>query len=172
MAEKNNPALGHRAGNQKSISTRENTSHPGNFNPSPINLLLDRLDGARKAGADQWSAKCPAHDDRSPSLSVRELSDGRVLFHCHAGCPAGEVVASLGLTLADLFPDQPEHHKRPIQQRERWDYRALLRGLLSEAHVLLIVANDLAQNKKLPPEDLERVRKATKRIAGVVVVAE
>jgi putative DNA primase/helicase len=39
-------------------------------------------------------AKCPAHDDRNPSLSIREV-DGKVLVRCHAGCPQSAVIAAL-----------------------------------------------------------------------------
>lgn len=58
-----------------------------------------------KRNADGWVSECPAHEDRSPSLSVREGEDGRILVHCHAGCTPAEVVAALGLTMADLFTD-------------------------------------------------------------------
>ena len=40
-------------------------------------------------------AKCPAHDDRSPSLSIRHADDGKVLVHCHAGCDQDRVIAAL-----------------------------------------------------------------------------
>lgn len=53
----------------------------------------------------QW--RCPAHDDRSPSLSV-DLSDSGVLLHCHAGCPTERVVDALNLRMSDLFDEQPE----------------------------------------------------------------
>lgn len=39
-------------------------------------------------------AKCPAHDDRNPSLSIRE-ADGKVLFYCHAGCAQRDVIEAL-----------------------------------------------------------------------------
>jgi hypothetical protein len=39
-----------------------------------------------------FTARCPAHDDRRPSLSVREGADGRVLVWCFAGCPTEDVV--------------------------------------------------------------------------------
>jgi hypothetical protein len=42
-------------------------------------VLLDKLDGVRPTGAGRWIAKCPAHEDRHASLSVRELDDGHVL---------------------------------------------------------------------------------------------
>jgi 5S rRNA maturation endonuclease (ribonuclease M5) len=50
------------------------------------------------------SARCPAHDDKSPSLSLSEGGEGKVVVHCHAGCATDAVLAALNLTLADLFP--------------------------------------------------------------------
>ncbi len=41
-----------------------------------------------------WMALCPAHDDRKPSLSIRE-SNGKALVWCHAGCDQGDVIAAL-----------------------------------------------------------------------------
>jgi len=69
---------------------------------SAAERLLERLDGVLAAGADQWSAKCPAHDDRTPSLRVSAAQE-RVLVYCNAGCTATEVVAAIGLTESDLF---------------------------------------------------------------------
>ena len=67
-----------------------------------INDLLARLDGVRGSGP-QWTAKCPAHDDRNPSLSIA-VKAGRILIHCHAGCDWRVVLAALGLEPADLAP--------------------------------------------------------------------
>ncbi|MFZ0995780.1 MAG: toprim domain-containing protein [Candidatus Dormiibacterota bacterium] len=55
--------------------------------------ILDRLDRVRRSGSG-WVARCPAHQDRSPSLSITE-KDGRLLFHCHAGCSQQDVLAKL-----------------------------------------------------------------------------
>ena len=44
--------------------------------------------GGRKAGGG-WTARCPAHDDRTPSLSIRDADDNKVLVHCHAGLRPG-----------------------------------------------------------------------------------
>ena len=65
--------------------------------------LLSRLKNVSKASGG-WKACCPAHNDRSPSLSITEGSDGRILIKCHAGCTAQQVVAAMNLTMADLFP--------------------------------------------------------------------
>lgn len=50
--------------------------------------------GGRKAGA-AWMARCPAHDDRAPSLSIADARDGKVLVRCHAGCDQRDVIAAL-----------------------------------------------------------------------------
>jgi hypothetical protein len=52
--------------------------------------------GGRKAGGG-WMARCPTHDDREPSLSIRDANDGKVLVRCHAGCEQGRVIAALRL---------------------------------------------------------------------------
>ena len=50
--------------------------------------------GGRKAGGG-WTASCPAHDDQTPSLSIRDADDGKVLVRCHAGCDQEQVIATL-----------------------------------------------------------------------------
>jgi putative DNA primase/helicase len=50
--------------------------------------------GGRKAG-NGWIARCPAHDDRKPSLSLRDSSSGLVLVRCFAGCEQEHVIEEL-----------------------------------------------------------------------------
>ena len=56
--------------------------------------IIAKALGGRKAGSG-WSARCPAHDDSTPSLSLRDSGDGKVLVRCHAGCDQDEVIAHL-----------------------------------------------------------------------------
>ena len=65
--------------------------------------LLDRLRKVRRT-ARGWTALCPTHDDKEPSLSINEGDDGRVLLYCHAGCPTERVLTTLDMTFRDLFP--------------------------------------------------------------------
>lgn len=80
---------------------------------------------ARRTGAGKWQARCPAHDDRSPSLSIRAGQDGRVLVHCFAGCVLEGILSALNLTRGDLFagpPPTPEHAaalRAACEERER-----------------------------------------------------
>jgi hypothetical protein len=50
--------------------------------------------GGRKTG-DGWMARCPAHEDRIPSLSIRDGDDAKLLVHCHAGCGQEQVISIL-----------------------------------------------------------------------------
>jgi hypothetical protein len=75
---------------------------------------------ARHTGSGKWQARCPAHADRSPSLSIAEGRDGRVLLHCFAGCTADAVLAALELSSRDLFqgrPPSPEEARRIANDR-------------------------------------------------------
>jgi len=61
------------------------------------------LEGLRRTG-DGYLARCPAHDDHHPSLSIAKGRDGRILLHCWAGCSTAAVLAALRVSWADLFP--------------------------------------------------------------------
>jgi len=75
--------------------------------------------GGRKAGGN-WMARCPAHDDREPSLSIREGNNNMVLVHCHAGCPQATVVEAL--KARRLWPSggiNRKHHSAPTRESGR-----------------------------------------------------
>src|SRR4029453_12842163 len=75
--------------------------------------LLDALK-AKPAGRGKWIARCPAHDDRTPSLSLRETDDARWLWRCHAGCSQEAVrdaLRRLGLEDATANTDYSRHLK-------------------------------------------------------------
>lgn len=68
-----------------------------------LDALRERGSEPREAGKE-WKARCPAHEDANPSLSVSEGAEGRALVKCMAGCQTAAVVAALGLRFADLGP--------------------------------------------------------------------
>ncbi len=100
-----------------------------------VEVLLGRLEGVRRAGPSSWMARCPAHPDRNPSLSV-SVKEGQVLLHCFAGCAPEAVLQAVGLTWKDLrepdpwawrppFPSRPkpkpESEAPSPENRERWE---------------------------------------------------
>lgn len=123
--------------------------------------VLDHLDAVRQTGEGTWIARCPAHDDRTPSLSVREVSD-RVLVHCFAGCGATEVMAALGLALADLFEQPLGDHLPPSRHRiPAADRLALVNH---EALIVAVAASQVARGNPLSDDDRDRVLLAAHRI--------
>jgi len=139
-----------------------------------IDALLVRLDHVRKTGRG-YTARCPAHEDRTASLSISEGTDGRILLHCFAGCGAGDVVTALGLQLADLFPRkittdlsrEDRHAMREGARMAQW--KAALAVLSREATVIEVAAVMLA-TAVLGPHDVERLHLAASRIADALAV--
>lgn len=59
---------------------------------------------ARKIGRGKWMAKCPSHREKTGSLSITDMGDGRTRLHCFAGCSQADVLRSAGMTWKDLRP--------------------------------------------------------------------
>lgn len=59
--------------------------------------LLSRLDGVRQTGQNKWMARCPAHNDNTPSLSIAQGTSADIVVHCHAGCSQDSVIKALRL---------------------------------------------------------------------------
>ena len=68
---------------------------------TPLDLVLSRLPAAKRVSG-QYVTRCPVHEDRKPSLGIRER-DGKVLIRCYAGCRTEDVLASIRLDWSDLF---------------------------------------------------------------------
>ena len=72
-----------------------------------VSKFLSKLDGVRVSG-EQWIARCPCRDDdQSPSLSIAQGNEGRVLVRCHRGgnsCDTKEICEAMGITINDLYP--------------------------------------------------------------------
>jgi hypothetical protein len=144
---------------------------------APVDRLLSRLEGVRETSTGQHMAQCPAHDDKSPSLAIRDVGDS-VLIHCFAGCDAESIMAAVDLTLADLFAGDDHHYQHgghhnggALPIRERWNARAMLRELSDESVVVLIAAADMLQNRPLPPDDYKRLCTAVDRISRIVEIS-
>lgn len=123
---------------------------------APIELLLPRLDKVKPAGAGKWNARCPAHDDRDPSLSIAEADSGKVLLHCWAGCAARDILAAIGLELRHLFPSDGAHPQRRGPSRAAVEL---------ERQVVTIGRAMLASGQGLAAADLERLELAHSRLA-------
>ena len=83
--------------------------------------FLSRLEGVRSRGAGKWSARCPGHEDKSPSLSITEGDKG-LLLKCWAGCELTAITGKLGLEIKNLFYDglpDPRQRREVLQRRAK-----------------------------------------------------
>ena len=137
-----------------------------------IENLLSRLDRPRQTGPDRWLACCPAHADKSPSLSIRELPDGRVLAHCFAGCDTAAILTAIGMEFSDLYPPRPDTCAKP--ERRPFPAQDVLEALAFEVSIVLCAARDLleAGDLVLGTEGFARLELAYQRIGSALSLAQ
>jgi len=117
-----------------------------------IENILSRLEKVKgRNGA--YTACCPAHSDKSPSLAIRELDDGRILLKCFADCSVQDILGAIGMDMNDLFPNVNSD---------------LLRVIEFEAWVVSVAAHTMSTGKKLSDTDRDRMKVATARIMEAV----
>ncbi|APW46916.1 hypothetical protein [Rhodoferax antarcticus] len=131
---------------------------------TPAENVLSRLEKVRQRQPGQWSARCPAHADKGPSLSVRESPDGGVLIHCFAGCTAGEIVDAMGMELSELFPPRDRPPGAPKRTPRLLSAGQALDLLAAESQLVAVAAGNLGYGVKLTEVDTTRVLKA----AGII----
>ena len=130
-----------------------------------VDTLLQRLTKV-KGGRGHWTACCPAHEDRSPSLAITETDDGRILLKCFGGCSVQAIVGSISMDMTDLFPDSNDHYKPKV--KNAFYATDLLKLIEFESTIVIIAANDLANGKQLSDNDRSRLRQAHERILEAV----
>lgn len=99
------------------------------------------------------TCRCPAHEDRDPSMSITETRDGRPLVYCHAGCSQMQLIDALrarGLWdgNAKVDPSYPgyltrahdghtDRDERERQQyaRDLWDRSNPISGTFAETYL-------------------------------------
>lgn len=124
--------------------------------------ILPRLEKVRKTGSRNWIACCPAHDDRSPSLTLAETDDGRVLVHCFGGCDIGAIVGAVGLGWDPWYPPKPVDYQPKV--RAPFPAADVLQAVAFESMVVAVAAQTVAHGGTLEGEDLKRVMVAHQRL--------
>lgn len=143
-----------------------------------LDEFLSTLDKVSQRG-DQYTACCPAHDDKNPSLAVT-VKDDKILVYCQAGCTTPEITGSMGLQLKDLFTESslsPSQRKQHATKKNKNQLRQLLSFELHMLYQILtsrITSNEYARDSKfinarpefvpMPEGEWERELLAVKRI--------
>lgn len=126
--------------------------------------LVGLLQKVRAVGGDRWVGQCPAHEDREPSLTVREEGH-RVLLHCFAGCTVASIAAALGVEPRDLFTDTQDKSETAREHRAT---------LASVRNMRRIVAEDELRrvSEELRRRDAVKLRINAAVEAGTMTEAE
>jgi hypothetical protein len=127
-----------------------------------VDLFLSKLEKAKATGRGTWLACCPAHNDEHPSMTVRELDDGRVLVHCFTGCEVEQILDAVGLKFDALFPDEPQEYAKPL--RRPFPAADVLEAIEFELKVIELVADDMARGENPSEVDRARMKLAAERI--------
>ncbi|MBU6995602.1 CHC2 zinc finger domain-containing protein [Ferrovum myxofaciens] len=141
--------------------TRGTTQNTPRSYHNPAANFVERLQKVRRTGPGRWLACCPAHDDKSPSLAIREADDNRVLIHCFGGCSVQEITGALGMELQDLFPPKDGNYKpesRPFPAAD------ILKAIAFEATVAGLAIGHFLDGKPFGQPERDRLMLAVSRI--------
>ena len=134
--------------------------------------FLGRLSKLKQTKPDSWSACCPAHDDKSPSLAIKSLDDGRILVNCFGGCGAIDIVLAVGMTLESLMPLRDENWKPSKSESRHWAAKQVLESLQLELAVVAVAARTMKNGHILSGADYQRLELAYERITDGATYAK
>ena len=126
-----------------------------------INDFLSYFEKSYRSGKDEYQCLCPAHQDKTASLSIKNLPDERILIHCFAGCAANDILEAVGLTFDDIVPKRLGDFK-PVSKP--FNPYAVLKSISNETLLVALAGLEVANGKTLPQEDKDRLMIAVNRL--------
>lgn len=127
-----------------------------------IESFIVFFDKVHRSGKEkEYICLCPAHNDKQASLSLKELSDGRILIHCFAGCSALNVLDAVGLEFSDIIPDKIGEFK---PQTKSFNPYVVMGQVKKETLLVALAALELSKGNKLSQEDLDRLLLASDKL--------
>lgn len=130
-----------------------------------IDNLLSRLKNVKPSGINEFKACCPSHEDKSPSLSIKELPDDRILINCFAGCSPLEILNSIGMNIEDLFPKRQGYFK---SEKKPFSSTHGLGMIGFESTIILACAGFMREGKELSEANFSRLVEAVSRIQNIL----
>jgi hypothetical protein len=121
---------------------------------------LNHFDGVRETGNGQYSCRCPAHEDKSASLGIKEGDENRILLNCFAGCDVKSILESVGLDWKDILPD----NKLYQAEKHKFNPFAVLKMLRDEVLIIGLASADIRNNKPLNDKDHMRLLEAVANV--------
>lgn len=132
-----------------------------------INDFLGYFEKSYRSGKDEYQCLCPAHNDKTASLSIKNLPDERILIHCFAGCAANDILEAVGLTFDDIVPKRLGDFK-PVSKP--FNPYAVLKAISNETLLVALAGLEVANGKTLPQEDKDRLMIAVNRLREAYLI--
>jgi len=134
-----------------------------------VDKFLHLLDKVKPTGDDSWIACCPCHDDKTPSMSIKEtLNDSGepcLLMHCFSCHATGvDVAEALGFKAADLFPEKLNHDHTKKQKRKYFPAKTVFECLARDALLVEICAREMQKGFTLNELTIDMLFDSRKRI--------
>jgi len=132
--------------------------------------LLQRLENVRQTGHESWMARCPAHADKTASLSIK-AGNKCLLVYCFGGCEPGDVLGAVGMTVAETFYDYGKDVIKPQNPKRYGQAMDALSGIALELILVSQCAEQMAAGFALDTDQIKRLRVAYSRIKAAVRIA-
>lgn len=131
-----------------------------------IDKLLNGLQKVKRTSNSSWMACCPAHADRSPSLSIKDTGDGKLILKCFAGCETIDVLGALGLDWDDVMPPKETVERiQTVKPMKHTIYATdALRVIKNESMIITMAAMDITKGRVITDAELARIKLAMERI--------
>ena len=113
---------------------------------------MNHFDGVRETGNGQYSCRCPAHEDKSASLGIKEGDGGRILLNCFASCDALSVLNAAGLDWKDIMNEEKLYQA----VKHKFNPFAVLKMIRDEVLIIGLASVDIRAGK--PLNDVEHAR--------------
>lgn len=133
-----------------------------------VDKLLSRLHRVKRTGPGKWIASCPTREDKSPSLAIREMDDGRVLLHDFGGDSVEAILGAVGLSFADLYPAHSGTAAKPVKRP--FSASDVLSLVAFESTVAVLVISDVVKREGATEHDLDRLLVAAQRLGDAAEV--
>ena len=117
---------------------------------------MNHFDGVKETGNGQYSCRCPAHEDKSNSLGIKQGDGDRILLNCFAGCDVKSILESVGLEWKDILPNNE------LYQAEKHSFNpfAVLKMIRDEVLIIGLASVDIRAGKPLNDKEHDRLLKA------------
>lgn len=121
---------------------------------------MNNFDGVRETGNGQYSCRCPAHEDKSASLGIKQGDGDRILLNCFAGCSVNDILKSVGLDWKDILPDSG----LDVEIKTKFNPFAVLKMIRDEVLIIGLASADIRKGKPLNDKDHMRLLEAVANV--------